>query len=391
MGSWNGTCGITQLPITAGQRIALIPLIIKQHDFLARDSLAGSGACSNDVIAQPFSMPLFGEYDDYGGIALDENQPGEAALLAVFEKLVGKGRLMRTPQAKPVPVETANIELLEEMLRRELIYQVNNPRKAWLKQLHETFAGLTPEQQGGMDHYKPQMEVNLDTLPDMLDLGMGAMMVHEELYFALAEQAGKADSFGYWDDAKSKLIEFKGDRRGELESFLVISDEQRERVAHLRSELEGMYAELSAASPTFTPARAEMLLAELPLSAIPKAMSTAEDLFFFPFGVKHVLAQASGKNDETARQLWVNFMLFNSAFISLRKLWTPQTGAGSSAGLGDFHDIYKVQSDFMAKTMSGFYERRAAYEAEAAAREAARKAAKPKKPRTPKKKPEAQS
>ena len=391
MGSWNGTCGITQLPITSGQRIALIPLVIKQHDFLARDSLAGSGACSNDVIAQPFSMPLFGEYDDYGGIALDENQPGEAALLAVFEKLVGKGRLMRTPHAKPVPVETASIELLEEMLRRELVYQVSNPRKAWLKQLHETFAELTPEQQGGMDHYKPQMEVDLNTLPDMLDLGMGAMMVHEELYFALADQAGKANSFGYWDDAKSKLIEFKGDRRGELESFLVVSDEQRERVAHLRGELQGMYAELSANNPAFTPARAEMLLAELPLSAIPKAMSTAEELFFFPFGVKHVLAEASANNDEKARQLWVNFMLFNSAFVSLRKLWTPQTGAGSSAGLGDFHDIYKVQSDFMAKTMGDFYERRAAYEAEAAAREAARKAAKPKKPRTPKKKPEAQS
>lgn len=43
MGSWNATCGVTQLPITAGDRVVLVPLIVKQPDFLARDNLGGRG------------------------------------------------------------------------------------------------------------------------------------------------------------------------------------------------------------------------------------------------------------------------------------------------------------------------------------------------------------
>lgn len=394
MGTWNATCGITQLPITEGERIVLIPLVIKPHDFLARDSLAGGGACAHDIIAQPFSVPLFGAYDSVGGIVLDEGQLGTACLLKVFEGMVERGRLMRTPSAKPVPVTEANIELLEEMMRRELIYQVKNPRKEWLAQLHETYASLAPDEKRGMDHYKPQMEVDINTLPDALDMGLGAMLVHEELYLALADKAGQDEAYGYWDDKKNELVEFKGTRRAELENFVTLAPEMKERVLTTSKELEAFYDQ-NPSDPSRTPEEIQRhrqrVLEIFVLASVQQASRISEDLLFFSSGANHALREAAFGDTTEGRDLWVNFILFSAAIISLRKLWTPQAGAGSSSGLGEFHELYKVQHEFVGKTLDAFYAERAKYEAEVAAREAARKAAKPKKPRASKKKSEAQS
>ena len=70
MGSWNATCGVTQLPIKEGDRVVLVPLVVKNHDFLSRSPLSGSGSVDNDLIAQPFTLPLLGAYNGYGGISL---------------------------------------------------------------------------------------------------------------------------------------------------------------------------------------------------------------------------------------------------------------------------------------------------------------------------------
>ncbi len=60
MGCWNGTCGITNLPIRGGDKIAafLIAVPLKREgDF--------SGFC---YAGQPLTLPFFGTYNDYGGI-----------------------------------------------------------------------------------------------------------------------------------------------------------------------------------------------------------------------------------------------------------------------------------------------------------------------------------
>lgn len=61
MGCFNGTCGVSNLPIFAGDDIVLIPLI-KTTD---RHEYNTCYPCDN---FSPLGFVIFGQYDDYGGI-----------------------------------------------------------------------------------------------------------------------------------------------------------------------------------------------------------------------------------------------------------------------------------------------------------------------------------
>ena len=62
MGCWNQTCSLTNLPITYGDSIVLIPLV-ENNDFFIPGLTYDTN--SNYEI---FGMPFFGHYNDYGGI-----------------------------------------------------------------------------------------------------------------------------------------------------------------------------------------------------------------------------------------------------------------------------------------------------------------------------------
>lgn len=62
MGCFNGTCGLTQLPILYQERIVLVLLVKRCKD------IHGAGFSYPDDIYRPYALPIRGEYDDYGGI-----------------------------------------------------------------------------------------------------------------------------------------------------------------------------------------------------------------------------------------------------------------------------------------------------------------------------------
>lgn len=347
MGSWNATCGITQLPILAGDRVVAIPLVIKQHDFLSRDSLAGSGCSSNDVIAQPFALPVAGEYDDYGGIRLDGGQDATTYLNALFEKLVKTGRLMTHPSGKPTPVKKVKKDLFELLTRRELLVTVPNQRKAWLKTLRETYDALPADQQQGMSHYKAQMEVDPDTLPDTDLFGLGIMLVPEALYLSLADAVGAEDAYGHYDHTNDKLIEFTGDRRGELGNLATLDPDAKAKIVQLNAMLDRPDVD-------FEPEQREYLRSVMGPSLLTHALGMSRDCFFFDAAVSSALQDISINDSAAARKLWVDFMLFRTAMNGMRKHWTPQTGAGSSCGLYDTHKLYKVANDFVSQALTRY-------------------------------------
>lgn len=61
MGCWNGTCGITQLPILAGDDVVLF--FIGQPKI---DESAAGGFCYSTGLWAPMSLPFYGKYNDYG-------------------------------------------------------------------------------------------------------------------------------------------------------------------------------------------------------------------------------------------------------------------------------------------------------------------------------------
>lgn len=62
MGSYNQTCGLTQLPISSGQKVVAF-ILEKTYEM---DHATGT-SYPTDLWA-PFSLPLYGEYDDYGSL-----------------------------------------------------------------------------------------------------------------------------------------------------------------------------------------------------------------------------------------------------------------------------------------------------------------------------------
>lgn len=70
MGSWYGTCGISQLPITYGDEVALFVLSRNQYTQIRTESytqIGGSFVNSYDLY-HPICLPVFGTYYDYGVI-----------------------------------------------------------------------------------------------------------------------------------------------------------------------------------------------------------------------------------------------------------------------------------------------------------------------------------
>lgn len=61
MGSWNETCALTNLAIEAGDEIVLVPTGRVSHSYAA------------DNEWQPFCLPLYGVYNEYGGVAVHDN------------------------------------------------------------------------------------------------------------------------------------------------------------------------------------------------------------------------------------------------------------------------------------------------------------------------------
>ena len=61
MGHFNATCNLSNLPIFEGNKIVVIPLINV-------DDEASFNCCYPTDNFAPFAFPVFGEYNEYGGI-----------------------------------------------------------------------------------------------------------------------------------------------------------------------------------------------------------------------------------------------------------------------------------------------------------------------------------
>lgn len=81
MGCWNGTCGISNLPIKSGEKIALF--VIERNKYAETNS---GGFCYATDQYSPVTIPILGEYNDYGGI---ENISSNEKL--IFDHLLSFG------------------------------------------------------------------------------------------------------------------------------------------------------------------------------------------------------------------------------------------------------------------------------------------------------------
>lgn len=339
MGNWNATCGITQLPIRHGERVALIPVLVKQHDFLARDTVLGSGAVENNLFAHSASFPVFGTYDGGGGISIDGQDVGRKHFLSLLHTLVSEKRLMDSgDDARPKEVTRFDeAEVFGTLSRGRLLVKMPNQRKAWLVEMRTLYEGLPEEQKGSMSHYLPQMEADTSVMPDFLLFGLGTMMVPAQLYAALVDVEGQRTVERVWD----------ADLRDYREASLPAS-EALKAACTLSGEMLATYTrhrELVEAN--FEGEEMQTLLQYTRSIFVRPALAASEGCLLFPHPAYGAVVAAAFEQDEAARQLFVDFILFCRAMTSMRKQWVTQTGGGNSAGFEESRDLYRVVAGHM--------------------------------------------
>ena len=69
MGCWNGTCYISKLPIHYGENVVMI--LVREREFKRRGECPHT--CYPTDFYAPFGYPIYGKYDDYGGVEDIEN------------------------------------------------------------------------------------------------------------------------------------------------------------------------------------------------------------------------------------------------------------------------------------------------------------------------------
>lgn len=81
MGCWNGTCGISQLPIISGNKVKAFLLLQSRH----QKEIKGSGTNYAMDYFAPFFLPVTAKYDDYGSICHIEEDWNTKFLLEKFQ------------------------------------------------------------------------------------------------------------------------------------------------------------------------------------------------------------------------------------------------------------------------------------------------------------------
>lgn len=87
MGSWNETCAISRLSISAGEEIRLLPIVLNPyhvkevHGYPTQPNpicLSGKSGCYIGDLWSPLCYPIRGTYNDYGSVESVEESSNEA-------------------------------------------------------------------------------------------------------------------------------------------------------------------------------------------------------------------------------------------------------------------------------------------------------------------------
>lgn len=291
MGCWCETCGITQLPINAGDKVRLFVLVSQDSYAFHKGGLGGGGTCySNDRWA-PLGPPIQGEYDDYGGI---ENIVHDDDAKLTFN------RIMEGWVEPEVEHEWDKVPEAKDLTLEDVIHLIERDRAKF--------------------HPKTRSEQHL-----------GLMMVHEEVYQAMINH-NPVDAHHYckghyrympirdmltrelkeWYNGQLDLQKLKANSAKEEELFRLISDLSDGRFFSGYKE-DGMRVFKNSF----------MALAK-------------EQLSFDHERVQKVAASA------------LDLSVFNRGMYLARKQWMPQSGKG---GQNNDLDIYRAITKAAVKVM----------------------------------------
>ena len=293
MGSWYETCGLTKLPMMPREKVALYVVVgglISDHVYI------------NDTY-NPMCLPIYGEYDDYGGIENVENPEVLDLLFNHIKSEVEAGRIHVQPS------------------------------------------------RDGADEYGWDKEKNLKTPKDLLDciergylttpswngketLEISYMMMHREALQVAIDNFGSRvpykeettlrEQYGFIVDRDTKVL---------VESRAKY-DEMKEKIGDGKGKAKDG--------------------GDLPEDLVKKLYETTKNLNigdkyckvfdgYNTYDMTYIIEGYCNTEDAKLREALVDHLLVNSCFHYSRIEWRPHAGKGSQGQEYDVHlDIWKV-------------------------------------------------
>ena len=124
MGSWNSTCGVTNLPIAEDERAVLIPLLMDGYE-----RMAGGGTTEATALAHPIGLHMRGSYDTYGGLDIDSDSFGKEAFISWVNAKSRYGHILR--EGNPLKGKLDRSEFFGALERGEISHQGSQANPAF--------------------------------------------------------------------------------------------------------------------------------------------------------------------------------------------------------------------------------------------------------------------
>lgn len=294
MGSWNGTCGLTQLPIQQGDKVALF--VLKRDRF---PSTSGGGFVYSYNQYSPICVPIFGEYDDYGGI--ENIYKNEEVAYVHLMYLLEDGKM---------PYNQKELE------RQKSIGPITDKKPQNLKQFINDFI-----ERGVFE-------------------GIGFMMVHESVYQDVLKEMNSRKPYGRTVTKKQLLMEDLNKYLDESKRKQRLLQEAKEQLCLLKEkeernpEEEKVYQQLDDV----------VFKAEMHDFGRHGDFNNRMVGFYHSYDghfelLQNLLHMAVFHDDHDYHESLIDLIMFNHVMNFMRKMWTPQVGTGS--GSKEYH-LHKV-------------------------------------------------
>lgn len=345
MGCWNETCGITQMPICAGDKVRMFLIV---RDRYADDSYDVCHSYTTDLW-KPFGIPLKGTYDEYGRIEnIEEDVMSDFLLESIKEMIIEvPNRMGEVFKREELNWETVIDFLTDEGLKVANPFDVNNITRKLDEILAKVKAQFPDLPDNGWSSERSDMakEQKEMVASSRAVTTMYHMMVHEDVYQALTRKyKAPAERFSSWTD---------GDMRKTLENDAI------RYIAKVRENLQE-----------------ESKLSEDELSRFKFRKALDRDDFdnrfvrvtnhlngnygsgtylrkYLDFVEKKIREGASDDDPEIKllTDQFIDFVCFSQCMCLLRKMWMPQCGKGGQ-------DREFVLHKFLGETIASFSEKK---------------------------------
>jgi len=320
MGSWNGTCAVSNLHVTAGQKVAV---------FLLLENNEKKSFCYGNAMYDMCPIPFYGEYNDYGAVENCHGFGMNIVVDAIRDQLYEFGDGPNSCHDLAVNRNNLNIDMLFEADHEDRLgiqqAQRHSNDAYDLRELekHRLESGLTDSQQFELDRLANKIK-NIDTFRRVTHV-----IVHGDIFDDIMTKwyiedyvgegkgnAGYGNNYVhiYFKDIEDSIPDYIAKKKQHCEEMKAVEDPKL-RIALMR---------LSGSDSWDSPNLATKWL---------NGFDSGSGVEFGLIRVAEYIREYEGKEDweglhsfvkESLTTLWVNsFMSYT------RKAWTKQTGLGS--------------------------------------------------------------